>query len=137
MGSSHSVTSKPDGYYGLAAISAHARRIRSTTDDAEDVLHFAMSQQDRFHHIFDEESEAEYHIRRGWEMDKHLACQTLTGRQLRHSLRDMDREMTHQLRVSYNKFRNRKQRALAQFKYEWKNHEDARHYPYWGKELYC
>ncbi|EFQ35343.1 hypothetical protein CGRA01v4_13361 [Colletotrichum graminicola] len=137
MGSSHSVTSKPDGYYGLQAISAHAVRLCGPSYYPEDVLDLAQGQQDRFHGIFDEEDEARYAIERGWEMEKYKATQTLTGRELRHSLRDMDREMAHQLRVSLNKFRRRKQRALDQFKYEWKQDDEARSYPYWGKGLYC
>ncbi|KAK2029754.1 hypothetical protein LX32DRAFT_588127 [Colletotrichum zoysiae] len=137
MGSSQSVTSKPNGYYGLEAISAHAARIYRTPYYAERVLRLAQSQQDRFHYIFDEESSSNYHIKRGWEMEKYRAGQTLTGRKLRHSLRDMDREMAHQLQVNENKFRRRKQRALDQFKYEWKHDNEARSFPYWGRGLYC
>ncbi|KAK1993458.1 hypothetical protein LX36DRAFT_586272 [Colletotrichum falcatum] len=137
MGSSYSVTSKPDGYYGLEAISAHAERICSSSYYAQHVLSLARYQQDIFHKIFDEESWSDYHIERGWEMEKHQAYQTLSGRKLRHSLRNMDREMAHQLRVNTNKFRRRKQRALDEFKYEWKHDDEARHYPYWGQRLRC
>ncbi|KAK1962349.1 hypothetical protein LY78DRAFT_661326 [Colletotrichum sublineola] len=137
MGSSHSVTSKPNGYYGLQDISSYAAKLRSTPYYVQQVLQLAKSQQDRFHRIFDEESESNYRIKRGWEMDKYQARQTLAGRKLRRSIRDMDREMAHQLRVNHNKFRARKQRALDVFKYEWKHNNLARRYPYWGRNLTC
>ncbi|KAL0930687.1 uncharacterized protein CTRU02_214762 [Colletotrichum truncatum] len=137
MGSSQSVTTKPNSYFGLEAISNHAAQTCTSPSCAKEVLNFAQSQQDRFHRIFDEESNSNYKIKRGWEMDKHQASKQLTGRELRRSLRDMDREMAHQLQVNSNKFRARKQRALDQFKNEWKKNQRAKTYPYWGRNLRC
>ncbi|KAL0943244.1 uncharacterized protein CTRU02_201130 [Colletotrichum truncatum] len=137
MGCFHSVTAstrKPSRYVGLEDIEKYAAR-RGSPSSAHDILIFAEGQQQRFHGIFDDEFNSNYNIKRDWQLEKEQVRRELSGRELRKTIADMDREMAHQLLVNSNKFRARKQRALSQFENEWNKRQQAKGYPFWGRKL--